>query len=161
MKNKAAIYKITSVLFPDRSYIGSAHSLSKRIYMHMRQLKHGNHGNLKLQNHYNKYGEEDLQFTILEEIKDRSTLLIREQYYIDNLKPYFNINPIAGSRQGMKNSLDHNRKISKAMRIKMIGNKNGVGNKGNSGKKLSEEHKRKIKENHWRKNENKILLEAN
>lgn len=161
MKNKAAIYKITSILFPDRCYVGSAHSLSKRIYMHMRQLKKGTHGNPKLQNHYNKYGEGDLEFTILEEIKDRTKLLEREQYFIDSIKPYFNINPIAGSRQGMKNSNSHNEKISKAQKFSMLGNKNGIGNKGNKGRKLSEEHRRKIKENHWRKNENKILLEPN
>lgn len=158
MKNKAAIYKITSVLFPDRCYVGSANSLSKRIHMHVKQLKQSKHGNPKLQNHYNKYGEGDLEFTIIEDITDRSKLLEREQYFIDSIKPYFNINLIAGSRQGMKNSESHNNRISETQKVKMLGNKNGLGNKGNMGRHLSEDHKRKIKENHCR-NGNKILLE--
>lgn len=162
MVNKCVVYKITSVVHPDRSYVGSAHSLSKRIYRHMKQLKNKKHVNVKLQRHYDKYGEEDLEFIILEEVQDRSKLIEREQYWINEVKPYFNINLTAGSRQGMKNSTSHNRKISNSQKVSMLGNKNGLGNKGWKGRKLSEEHKRKIKENHWRKrpNENKVLLEV-
>ena len=145
------IYRISSKLKIGRYYIGSAASFSKRRNKHMEDLKKGKHHSPKLQNHVNKYGINDLSFDILEKIEDTSLLLEREQYYLNMLEPYFNISLIAGSRQGLKNSKSHNDKISKAMKTAMLGNKNGIGNKGNSGRSLSEEHKRKIRENHWRK----------
>lgn len=98
------IYKISSISHPDRLYIGSAMNPSRRRRDHFRRLRVGCHPNNKLQNHSNKYGVDDLLFEIVEDVKDVTQLVEREQHYIDNLKPYFNLCLIAGSQLGMKRS---------------------------------------------------------
>lgn len=65
-----------------------------------------------LQRVYNKYGENSLRFGVLEEVLDFRDLIIREQYYIDLLKPAYNIVPKAGSRLGMRHSAESIKKIS-------------------------------------------------
>ena len=48
------------------------------------------HHNTKLQNHYNKYGREDLVLSILT-VCSKEELIGKEQYYIDLFQPWFNI----------------------------------------------------------------------
>lgn len=54
---------------------------SKHIWM----LENNTHPNPYLQNAFNKYGIENLEFSILEICQN---VIEREQYYLDNLKPY-------------------------------------------------------------------------
>ena len=61
----SGIYKIQSVIKPDRCYIGSGVCIKSRWNRHLCDLRHNRHWSKKLQNHYNKYGESDLQFSIL------------------------------------------------------------------------------------------------
>jgi len=61
----AGIYKIQSTVKPDRFYIGSSVNISKRWSCHINDLRKNKHHSSKLQNHYNKYGESDLRFTII------------------------------------------------------------------------------------------------
>jgi group I intron endonuclease len=97
----SGIYKIQSLLHPDKFYIGSALWLQKRKSEHFRHLKTNKHGNRKLQRYYNKYGDTSLVFMEVE-ICSPDELLQREQYYLDTLNPYFNIAKIAGSSLGIK-----------------------------------------------------------
>jgi group I intron endonuclease len=108
MKN--CIYKI-KVKKNDKFYIGSAHNFKSRKNLHLRDLKKGNHHNILLQRHYNKYGASDLIFEILEFNIDSNNLLQREQFYIDSLKPKFNICKIAGSKAGLKTSKETKEKL--------------------------------------------------
>jgi group I intron endonuclease len=104
----SGIYQIQSILFPERSYIGSAIDLNDRKQVHLFDLRRNKHTNSKLQNHFNKYGESDLVFEIVEsgDYFNKNHLLAREQgwfipySYRGTNKPYFNIVPIAGSRLG-------------------------------------------------------------
>lgn len=123
----SGIYKIQSILKNERYYIGSATNIGKRWSRHLNDLRKNKHGNIKLQNHYNKYGESDLQYSILlgSEISD---LVKTEQYFIDTYNPWFNICPIANSVHGRKCSDETKRKMS----LK------------HKGKKLSEEHKKNM-----------------
>jgi group I intron endonuclease len=89
------IYKIQSRIKPERIYIGSAVNIKSRHYLHLRQLKNNKHHSVKLQHHYNKYGADDLFFSVLC-VCEKELLLIKEQYYINNLNPWFNISMIAG-----------------------------------------------------------------
>jgi group I intron endonuclease len=50
-----------------------------------------------------KYGYSNFKLIILEYC-DTSVIIKREQYYIDELKPDYNINPTAGSLLGFKHS---------------------------------------------------------
>lgn len=107
----SGIYKIQSAIKPEKIYIGSAMHINERRTNHLRRLKNNGHENGRLQNHYNKYGKDDLVFTIIEPCFPE-LLLIREQFYIDNLKPFFNICKIAGSVKGIRRSIESRKKQS-------------------------------------------------
>jgi len=64
-------------------YVGSAVNLFKRWYDHRRTLRKGEHGNRYLQHAWDKYGEKQFAFEILE-LVDVSYLLEVEQEWIDS-----------------------------------------------------------------------------
>jgi group I intron endonuclease len=112
------IYKITSRIKSERCYIGSGININRRWRDHINILRKGTHHSIKLQNHFNKYGESDLVFIIIEPCFNEF-LLIREQYYIDTLRPYFNIAKIAGSpMKGRHCSVETKQKMSESMKGK-------------------------------------------
>ncbi len=147
----SGIYKIQSRIKPERIYIGSAVDMKNRWNLHLYKLKKGVHHSIILQNHYNKYGESDLVFIIIEPCLS-SFLTIREQYYLDQLKPYFNICKKAGSKLGIKISEEGCRNISNGHRGHLISeetrikiSKSNMGRvSANKGVKMSEEQKIKI-----------------
>ena len=128
------IYKIQSKVKPEKFYIDSAIYIRNRWAMHLNDLKKNHHHASKLQNHYNKYGKDDLILIIVEPCLPEF-LVIREQYYINKLKPFFNSSPTASSSLGIKRSDETKRKISESRR--------GITpwNKGLKGRKMSEEFK--------------------
>jgi group I intron endonuclease len=119
------IYRIQSKIKPERIYVGSVVNVQKRWNEHRNSLVRHAHCNKKLQNHYNKYGLDDLQFSLIVGCGE-DTLMAFEQFYIDALNPWFNICPIAGSTRGIPREYSGN---------------NTTWNKG---KTLSEEHKQRI-----------------
>jgi group I intron endonuclease len=104
----SGIYKIQSKIKPEKIYIGSAVNITNRWRQHIHYLKNNKHPNKKLQNHYNKYGETDLQFSILLGC-EKNDLLKIEQYFIDSYNPWFNNRPIAGSNLGKKGQIPWNK----------------------------------------------------
>lgn len=107
---KQGIYKIYHINNVNLFYIGSASSTAKyrgfshRFHRHLRDLKLKKHRNNKLQNYVNKHGLEGIRFEILE-ICSPELCIIKEQEYLDLLKPYFNICKFAGSTLGQKTPL--------------------------------------------------------
>jgi group I intron endonuclease len=108
--NVTGIYKITSEI-TQKFYIGSSITIGKRWTAHLWRLRNQKHGNRYLQNHVNKYGIEDLKFSVLEIIPSNpdghtkeyiDALLEKEKYYIEKLKPEFNIAPVGYSPAGKK-----------------------------------------------------------
>lgn len=97
----SGIYKIQSKIKPERIYVGSALLLTTRWATHKNELLKGKHDNPRLQNHVNKYGINDLEFSVIE-LCFKWALIAREQYYIDSMNPFFNIAKIAGSTLGVK-----------------------------------------------------------
>lgn len=124
------IYKITNTVTSD-FYIGSSVDIKYRWYKHKRELELNHHVNNHLQNAWNKYGEENFSFEIVQEC-DKNHLLDQEQYNIDSLNPAYNICKIAYSTSGHRFHLSEEtkRKISLSKK----------------GKKFSEEHKKKLSE---------------
>ena len=114
----SGIYQIQSKIKPIRIYVGSAINVSKRRQQHTSLLRRCSHPNKKLQRHYNKYGEEDLVFSVLLGCEKRE-LTEKEQFFIDSLKPWFNLRPHANSNLGIKFSMGARQNMSKAH----IGNK--------------------------------------
>lgn len=112
MAKLSGVYIIQSILFPNRIYVGSSHDINGRKSVHFYQLKNNTHSNSKLQNHYNKYGVNDLVFEIIEcgDYVEKNHLLAREQGWYYHFKygkrdlPYFNHRPIAESNYGVKQS---------------------------------------------------------
>lgn len=100
--NKIGIYKIVNKI-NQKSYVGSSVRLIYRHKRHLSDLRTNQHHSLALQRAYNKYGESNFEFTIIEYCNN-SNILEREQYYIDALKPEYNICRIAGNCLGIKHS---------------------------------------------------------
>ena len=148
--NISGIYQIRSKIKSNKFYIGSAVNISARWNRHITVLRLSKHENQKLQRHYNKYGEQDLQFSILL-ICDKKDLIKIEQYFIDFYNPIFNICKIAGSQLGIKRSEKtkakmRGRPVSDETRKKLSNalknNKNGFG------KHPSDEIRQKLREIH-------------
>jgi len=124
------IYAIVNTVNGHR-YVGSSVNIRFRLQEHVRALKNGTH-NKRLQNAWNKYGENAFQFVILEQCeRNRKIMLEREQFYIDEQSEY-NLSKIAAfcDWTGRKHSESTKAKLSCA----------------HKGKILSETHKRQIGE---------------
>lgn len=143
----SGIYVIQNIV-NDKIYIGSSVNMHKRRISHYNCLRRGMHNNVKLQNAFNKYGESNFTFSVVECVKDKSNLIDREQVWLDFLKPEYNICPSA-------NKLIISEETRLRLSLSHIGNKHteeskkkiGEASKGNKyrvGVKLSEEHKKAI-----------------
>ena len=128
-KGKSGIYKWTNAL-NNKSYIGSGIDLTVRL-RHYYSLKYMTTqislGESAIYSALLKYGLANFSLTILEYC-DKDIIITREQYYLDLLKPEYNILLIAGASPmvGRKHSEESRNKIRKGL----IGNKNGSGGKG-------------------------------
>ena len=115
------IYRIKNIT-TDQCYYGSSIDIDLRFRVHKSQLRSNKHHNIHLQNAWNKYGEENFEFIIIEECESNKEILLeREQFYIDSLRPYYNLLPTAGSRLGSKASEETKAKQSKSMMGKNVG----------------------------------------
>ena len=106
--SNTGIYKIENIL-DGKIYIGSSKNLKQRLNSHKRELKNNKHVNKRLQNAYNKYGDNNFYYEIVEFVEE-SSLLEREQHHIDVNKSYdrnlgYNINHCArgGFAKGEEN----------------------------------------------------------
>ena len=124
-KSKSGIYKFTNKL-NGNFYIGSSVNLSRRFtnyfsLSYISKIK----SNLTISRALIKYGYSNFELEILEYC-EVSNLLIREQYYIDNLKPIYNIAKIVGSNLGIKKSKLQRDNISKALKGKYTGENSAI-----------------------------------
>jgi group I intron endonuclease len=112
--NGSGIYCIRNIK-NDKIYIGQSTNIASRFREHRSNLKNNRHGNQHLQNSWNKYGELNFSFEILEkcDIKDLDD---REQYFIkyykSNIKNY-GYNYESGGHKNKMLSDDTKKKISK------------------------------------------------
>ena len=109
----AGVYIIKNII-NGKFYIGStSRSFVERYRYHIGYLRKNKHDNPHLQNSWNKHGELNFKFEVLE-ICPPHTNFIREQYYIDTLKPAYNILKNAGTLLGYKHTDITKSKIGKA-----------------------------------------------
>jgi len=131
-KNKIrGVYIIQSERYNKRFYVGSSWDILWRWTKHLSDLRKNTHHSIKLQNHFNKYGEDDLIFEIIEggEYLCKQHLFAREQgwyelFKMSNLElPYFNIAKIAGSNRGISRRKNTKMKMSTHMQGRIPWNK--------------------------------------
>lgn len=101
----SGIYKIINTV-NGQLYVGSAVSLRRRRHQHFTSLRRGRHKNPHLQAAFNKYGESAFVFTVIEIVENKEDLIAREQFFIDDLNPEYNIHRIAGSSLGVKHTAE-------------------------------------------------------
>ena len=124
------IYQIRNVI-NNGLYIGSTNSFQKRIINHKLDLKKNKHHSKYLQNAYNKYGKDNFEFIILAR-SPINKMIELEQWYMDTLKPKYNMSIIAG-RVSVPRTQEWKDKI-------------GASNKG---KKYTEDQKANMKQFGW------------
>jgi len=152
VKGKAGIYMWTHKE-TGKSYVGSAIDLSKRLSNYYSIGYLTRYSNSIICNALYHHGYSKFSLTILEyidisnlsKLEAKKLILEREQFYIDTLKPDYNILKIAGNLLGFKHSKEALSKMSLA--------KSGVNNPmhGKTGENcpsfgriVSEEHRQKL-----------------
>lgn len=83
-------------------YVGSSGNLNKRRAQHVNALNQGRHPSDALQVLWDRDGQQAFRFSVLEEVRDKSKLLAREQEWLDSSANALNSAPLAGSVKGMK-----------------------------------------------------------
>jgi len=136
-----------------KRYIGSTSNFTKRKNTHLRELRDNTHHSTILQSSWNKYGEENFEFLILEKIDQKEDLILREQWWIDNTPSQYNICKKAGSCLGRKHSEESKKKIA-------FYNSNLRQFSEETRKKISESKKGKRRDSStWKKRELKKIYE--
>lgn len=142
--NVSGIYKIVNKV-NGKYYVGSSKNIFERKSRHLKSLRNGSHHSIHLQRAFNKYGENNFDFIIMETCEIDDTLL-REQFFLDELKPFlpeigYNMSSTAHGSDTWK---------SHPRRDELIRNHSvrfsGKGNP-NYGKRTSEETKKLIAKN--------------
>lgn len=185
----AGIYQIANTI-NGKMYVGSTNCLARRWPEHRKKLRAQINTCTRLQAAWNKYGEQSFVFSVLEIVGAPQELIAREQFWIDTLRPGYNIAPAAGSQSGIKHSsetralLSRINKITPEQRSRMVAGlrsmsaeakavqraRQSAAHKGNTynlgrtnssesnvkrsealkGRVFSEEHRAKLRANHWR-----------
>ncbi len=73
------IYKIINKV-NGKYYVGSSNDIERRWYNHKIELQGNRHGNKYLQNAWNKYGELNFEFIIIEKTNAENQLIIEQKY---------------------------------------------------------------------------------
>jgi len=145
-KNVGGVYAIVNKINGKR-YIGSSIHLSTRFADHKRKLMKNRHTNHHLQCAWNKYGESNFDFVILENTghKDAIEITKLEQTYLDSFHPAYNILPFARVGHGRKHTEETKQKM-REHHADFRGEKNPMFGKHYHifGRHCSEDTKRKI-----------------
>ena len=106
---KPCIYMIKNTI-NNKAYIGSAVGHYRRKGQHLYLLRNNKHFNSHLQSSWNKYGETNFEFKVLEFVKNKEELSDREEFYITKFKSNnnergFNFRTYCKTNLGVKRSL--------------------------------------------------------
>lgn len=136
--SKSGVYRI--ILKSDgRSYVGSSYDIPGRWRDHIYAAKRPNTKQV-IARAIAKYGKDSFDWVVLESCTV-DQLIIREQYWLDTIRPFadenngFNVRKIADSNIGIKRTVESRKKQSKTM----------------TNVPKSEEHKQHMRDN-WHKN---------
>jgi len=117
MPKTMGVYIIENVETGDE-YVGASSDIADRMNHHFNLLRKGIHHNQKLQNSFLKHGgKHKFRWYVAEFVGDKVTLCKREQWWMDTLKPKYNISKTAKSVArpvGIKFSAEHKQKLKDA-----------------------------------------------
>jgi group I intron endonuclease len=145
----------------NKKYIGSSIDCDHRWYIHIWHLKRKDHPNIHLQSAWDKYGESNFKFYLIEQNILEEQLLSKEQYYMsvyNTLDREYGYNIAADTTAPMKGR-KHSEESIMLMSERKKGEKNNFFGKhhseetkeklrkGKIGKKLSPEHRLKVIKN--------------
>jgi group I intron endonuclease len=125
--NEGGIYKIINKI-DGKYYIGRTNHFHRRWRQHCNELNRGNHHNQHLQKAWNKYGQNNFEFVITDNIIDQKSQIFAEQQHINRF--------IEDRKNGVDNCYNFSESSNGPM---LFGNKNGM-----YGKKHSDDTKKKI-----------------
>lgn len=122
-ERKSGIYKITNIK-TNKIYVGSAKDIDFRWKRHIYELQNHIHSNKHLQNSWLKHSSLNFKFEVLE-FCDNDVLYVREQFWLDNLEPFYynngyNISQLAQGGGGELSEEGRNKIIKMS-----LGNKKG------------------------------------
>jgi len=128
--NQNAIYQIINTT-NNKCYIGSTERLALRFNEHISLLRRGQHHSVKLQRTWDKHNADVFQFLVLEH-PAAHCLVDREQYYLDTVlfascndqrfqDLGYNCRRRAESNRGFKWSEESKKKLSEALKGKIVG----------------------------------------
>src|SRR5215217_6988855 len=117
-KDKSGVYRLTN-LENQKSYVGSSVDLRRRFHVYYSTARLRN-SNMAIYKALLKYEPSSFSLEILEYCEPDKAVL-KEQEYINLLKPSYNLNPIAGSSLGYKHSEEALAKLSANMTARMTG----------------------------------------
>lgn len=157
------IYQITN-LRSGKIYIGQSLDVLARIRQHKYELKHNLHLNRYLQSAWNKYGESNFVFSVLEEVSE-DELTEREKYWVDFYGGYesdklYNLREPGPSgrlseetrkklsvsaKQWRRDNPDKVNELSRSLKASWTPERRAEFSKLKSGRKLSDETKQKLK----------------
>ena len=149
--SESGIYQILNVE-NDKCYIGQTVNLTNRKKGHFKSLLDNSHCNEHLQNSFNRYGKNNFEFNVLENVENENKLTERELYWIDYYESYksengYNLKKPDKFCKNFKNSEETKKKMSKSHK----GKKNHMyGKRGKKcphyGKKFPKEFGDKVSE---------------
>lgn len=116
LKGKAGIYQIFN-LENGKRYIGSSKDVYNRLHEHLHNLNNNKAHNKHLQLSWNKHGEINFHFSILEYC-DENIRFEREQYYLDVLKPEYNLTLQVVANEGHSPTEETRKQISNTLKNK-------------------------------------------
>ena len=123
VKRESGIYIIRN-LVSKKVYVGQAKSVYTRLIHHKHELLTGTHGNSHLQRSFNKHGEDNFEFDIIEYC-DSEILTEKEREHINSQDSVYNMKEAADHPGGSKQkniTQEHKDKISEALKGKTPSN---------------------------------------
>lgn len=134
------IYCIKNII-NNKRYVGSSNDIKHRWKEHKFLLNNKNHHSIRLQNSWNKHGEKNFIFEIIELLEDQKNLLSKEQYFLDFFSSYepekgYNVSKFTCAPFKGRNHTEDTKNLQSI--------KNSGCNHWAFGKHLTEEHKEKI-----------------
>jgi group I intron endonuclease len=116
LKNKVGIYSFLN-LTNGKRYVGSSSNLYNRLHEHLHNLRYNKSHNKHFQSAWNKYGEDNFIYNILEFCNPEDQFE-REQHYINALTPEYNFSLQVIANFGSSQSEETRNKIAETLKAK-------------------------------------------